>query len=186
MPSTHRTPRERSGFAFLPRCPETKRVLAVDPLERFRASCRFDPVTGCVLWTGGTTSGRGNSAKYGSFWFEGRRWFAHRWAAIHIHGLDVDGLQVGHCCPHTNGGPNTLCVEHVEAVTQRANLEEQAQRLRAQRVEQTNDQRQYWLLVDRGYEPPPPVHEPDPDDAPWFSPPAWLASATKEPAECPF
>ena len=57
------------------------------PLERFIAKCRFEPRTGCVRWIGGKTSGRGNTALYGSFWFEGRRWFAHRWAAAYIHGL---------------------------------------------------------------------------------------------------
>lgn len=42
-------------------------------LERFAEKCRFDPTTGCVLWTGGTTAGHGNSARYGAFWFEGER-----------------------------------------------------------------------------------------------------------------
>lgn len=188
MATQPRTPRERSGLVFLPRDPVTKRVLAIDPLERFRRSCRFDGATGCVLWTGGTTRGRGNSAVYGSFWFEGRRWFAHRWAAVHIHGLDVEGLQVGHNCPNTRNGPQTLCVEHVEAVTQRENLDELNGRLaKRRRVEQTNEERKYWLLVERGYEEPPPVAEPNPDDIPFFTPPAWLnGSGPAANTDCPF
>lgn len=175
------------GLAFLPRCPVTKRVLPVDALERFRSFCQFDPTTGCVLWAGGTSSGRGNSAKYGVFWYEGRRWFAHRWAGVHIHGLDLDGVQAGHCCPNTIGGPQTLCVEHVAPQTAAENLAEQIDRLGPPGLRQTNDERQFWLLVDRGYEPAPAVGEADPLGVPFFNPPAWLASvAIPEPDACPF
>lgn len=45
-------------------------------LQRFAEKCAFDPVTGCVMWIGGTTHGHGNNAPYGSFW-DGKRWFAH-------------------------------------------------------------------------------------------------------------
>lgn len=151
----------------------------IDALERFRAKCRFNPRTGCVEWIGGTTQGRGNTAVYGSFWYEGRRWFAHRWAAAFIRGLDVDGLQVGHCCPYTaDGHPNTLCVEHLRGETQQENLAElHARRKRIRKVEQSNEQRLFWLLVERGYEPPEPVHDPatpDPYNGPDMYPPAWL------------
>lgn len=81
-----------------------------DALARFAAKCRFDPVTGCVEWTGGTTSGKGSVCEYGSFWFEGRRWFAHRWAARFIHGLEIDGLDVDHECR------NRLCQQHLQAI----------------------------------------------------------------------
>ncbi len=37
------------------------------PLERFLRNCQFDATTGCVLWTGGTTTGRGHTAPYGAF-----------------------------------------------------------------------------------------------------------------------
>lgn len=81
-------------------------------LARFRKFCRFEPHTGCVVWIGGTTSGRGHNVPYGSFWFNGSRWFAHRWSAKFIHRLEIDGSQVDHKCPHIET-PNTLCVEHV-------------------------------------------------------------------------
>lgn len=84
--------------------------------ERFVEKCAHDPATGCVLWTGGVTMGRGHHAPYGSFKYERRRWFAHRWAARFIHGFDIDGMQVDHCCPH-RAKPHTLCVEHVQALT---------------------------------------------------------------------
>ena len=107
---------------------------SVPALKRFINKTKFDPCTGCVLWTGGTTSGKGNSAVYGSFWYEGHRWFAHRWAAQFIHGLDIDGLQVAHVCPE---GPDGLCVHHVEGQTQLENLKEM------------NDRRRFWLSPQR-------------------------------------
>jgi len=152
----------------------------ITALDRFTAKCRFDPYTGCVLWIGGTTSGRGNTARYGSFWYEGERWYAHRWSAQFIHGQDVAGLQVGHCCPH---GPNTLCVEHVKPQTQFENLRELNGR---RRVEQSADVRQFWLLVSLGYEEPDvEFRYPPPLDVPWYDPPAWLPRAPVS-VECPF
>lgn len=139
-------------------------------LERFAEKCRYDPATGCVLWTGGTTAGHGNSARYGSFWFEGARWYAHRWSAIHIKGIDLGGNQAGHCCP---AGPNTLCVEHVTGQTQLANLVELNNRLKA-RVVQSAEERQYWLLVRLGFEAEPPNFS-NPDILEYVDPvPEWF------------
>ena len=127
-------------------------------LERFVAKCAFDAGTGCVRWTGGQTQGRGHSAPYGSFWYEGRRWFAHRWAARFIHGLDIDGLQVDHCCPRELvAHPDTLCVQHLQAIPAADNRELQ------------------WLRVQVGIDEPPPL--PAPADGllvPFFTAPAWL------------
>lgn len=156
------------------------RLLPMDALQRFADKCRFDPTTGCVVWTGGTTAGRGNSAVYGSFWFEGRRWFAHRWSGVHIHGLDLGGLQAGHDCPMPH--PNTLCVQHVTGQTQRENLAEQNSRM----ARQTPEQRRYWLLVHRGYEPAPEAHVSDPDALPFHEPPEWFRPFMAQPEECPF
>jgi hypothetical protein len=120
------------------------------PLERFRKYCQFDATTGCVLWIGGVAMGRGKSAPYGSFWAEGRRWFAHRWAAHHIHGLDIEGMHVDHCCePWRAGGtepllPNTLCVQHVQAKTNRDNV-------------MLAHERRKWVLTQKGYYEPPPL-----------------------------
>ena len=154
-------------------------------IERFAAKCRFDPLTGCVIWTGGKTSGQGNSAEYGSFWYEGRRHFAHRWAGVHIHGLDLDGVQAGHYCP---AGPNTLCVEHVEPQTQAENMAEQIARLGPVGARQTSEQRQYWLFVTLGIEPEPePAPRPDGFDVPFFEPPEWLRPYLPKPGDdCPF
>lgn len=156
-------------------------------IERFAAKCAFDPVTGCVIWVGGKTSGRGNSAEYGSFWDAGKRHFAHRWAAENIHGHDIAGAQVGHCCP---AGPNTLCVEHVEPQTQADNLAEMHER-RAAGVRQSNEERQYWLFVSLGIEPEPePAPRPDGFDVPWYDPPEWLRPYLPQPEAvddgCPF
>lgn len=177
-------------------CPRDARgrLLPLDALARFAAKCRFDPVTGCVLWTGGKTRGRGNTATYGSFWYEGSRWFAHRWAGVHIHGLDLEGLQAGHCCPH---GPDTLCVQHVIAQTGAQNIAEQIERLgppgtRKPRAEQSGLDRQFWLLVEKGYGPPPePPAANDPADIPFYAPPDWLRpflvdAPVNSALDCPF
>lgn len=139
-------------------------------LERFAEKCQFDPTTGCVLWTGGTTAGRGNSARYGSFWFDGVRWYAHRWSAIYIKGINLGSNQAGHCCPH---GPNTLCVEHVTGQTQLENLDELNSRRKA-KVQQSSTDKQFWLFVTLGIEQVAEPAEPDPDAIPFYEPPEWF------------
>lgn len=176
-----RTPRERSGMVVCPR-DDRGRLLPLDALQRFASKCQFDAATGCVLWAGGKTRGRGNTATYGAFWYEGRRWFAHRWAGVHIHGLALDGVQAGHCCP---AGPNTLCVEHVTGQSQAENLAEMHHR---RKVEQSNAERQFWLLVERGYEQLPADAPPPADEIPFHTPPEWLRPFLAQPEndECPF
>lgn len=126
-------------------------VSTAAPLARFVSKCEFDPTTGCVVWTGGRTQGQGHSVPYGSFWFEGRRWFAHRWAAKHIHGLDIDqlGTQVDHNCR------NTLCVQHLQVVSATVNRELQ------------------WIRVQVGCDPYTP-DAPLEGDVPFFIEPDWL------------
>lgn len=162
--------------------PGSNREPKLPAIERFAAKCAFDPVTGCVMWIGGKTSGRGHGEPYGSFWFEGERWFAHRWAAMHIHGFDITGLQVDHCCP---AGPSTLCVEHVKP--ERAEINRALQSLRPGRAFQTLTTRQWWLFVTKGIEEEP-VRERIEDGIPFHQPPAWLRSFLKQEIfdECPF
>lgn len=185
MKPAPRTPPERSGTALCPRGPGG-RLLPIDALQRFASKCEFDATTGCVIWRGGTTQGRGNTPVYGSFWYEGRRWFAHRWAGVHIHGLALDGVQAGHTCPC---GPNTLCVEHVAAQSQAENLAELNGRLAERRaVAQSATERQYWLFVQLGIEREPEAPARDPaDEVPFYDPPAWLRPYLSAPAnDCPF
>lgn len=154
-------------------------------LERFAEKCRFDPTTGCVLWIGGTTAGRGNTATYGSFWFEGSRWFAHRWSAVHIHGLNLGENQAGHTCPH---GPNTLCVEHVTGQTIEENLAEMNGRKKA-KAAQSSAERQHWLFVAIGITQLPEDEERDADEIPFYEPPAWFKPFMPKPEkndDCPF
>lgn len=152
----------------------------VDPtiaaaLVRFARYCQFDPGTGCVLWTGGCTSGGGHARPYGAFKFQGRRWFAHRWAARFIHGIAIDGLQVDHCCPaHVRPLPHTLCVQHVQALPLAANRELQTVRAR--------EARRYWAHVRAGMEPAPPLAVDEPGALiPFYPEPAWLQMAQKNP-----
>lgn len=148
-------------------------------IERFLSKCEFDPITGCVVWKGGTSAGRGNTARYGVFWDQGRRHFAHRWSAANLLGLNIEGMTVGHCCPHTGGKPNTLCVLHLKPETLSENVAE-----RNRRVAQSNLVRQSWLLVQRGYEAAPETYTPEPEGVPFFSPPDWWPK--HEPADRPF
>lgn len=164
------TRQERAKGLFLP----------VDALQRFREKCQFQPETGCVLWVGGTTMGRGHHIPYPSFWFEGKRWFGHRWAAKFIHGLDIDGFHVDHCCPHIPK-PNTLCVEHLQALTPRVH-------------QQTTEMRRNFIHLQVGlvsyedaYGPQPPDYDPE-GDVPFYSPPSWLGITygASDDDDCPF
>ena len=146
-------------------------------MQRFISFCRFEPETGCVVWMGGKTQGRGHHVPYGAFWFEGRRWSAHRWAAKYIHGLDIDTLDVDHCCD-TIPRPNTLCVQHLQALTPAQNRELQTRR--------RYTHLQVGLL--RYEDVYGPSLEPDTDLVPYYSPPAWLGikGAIDERNACPF
>ena len=114
-------------------------------------ACNGFEGTGCVLWTGGTTCGHGKNARYGAFWFEGKRWYAHRWAAYYIHRQEIEGLQVDHgCC-------RPLCVAHVKAMPATINRELQ------------------WIRVQVGILPYEDYPKPqlDPDAVPFFVEPEW-------------
>lgn len=143
-------------------------------LQRFAEKCVFDYSTGCVLWAGGTTAGQGNSARYGAFW-DGGPWKAHRWAAIHIHGIELGASEAGHCCP---GGPNTLCVQHLAGQSKSENIAERNVRVareRRQKCEQPSMTRQAWLFVQLGIAgEPEPKEKLETDDIPFHEPPAWL------------
>lgn len=155
------------------------------PLERFAEKCVFDYSTGCVLWAGGTSTGRGNTTRYGVFWAEGRRVFAHRWAAVHIHGIALGSNEAGHCCPH---GPNSLCVQHLEGQTKAENIAER--NTRVARVNQDARARQFYLFQQLGIYQPEPEHDcPTSDTVPFHEPPAWLrpfiiSESTND--DCPF
>lgn len=156
-------------------------------LVRFAEKCAFDPYTGCVMWVGGTTAGHGHNEPYGSFWFEGEKWTAHRWAAIHIHGFDITGLQVDHNCP---AGPSTLCVEHLKPET--AEVNRYLQNVRPGRAFQDLDTKRYWLFVSKGIEPTPSRRRRVSLDIPFHTPPEWLLpflpnfSMMENVHECPF
>ena len=121
-------------------------------LDRFLDKCRFNAVTGCVEWVGGKTRGRGKTSWYGSFWYEGKPWKAHRWAARFLHGLEIDGLEVDHECG------NTLCVHHLQAVTGQVNRE------------------WYWIRVEVGLIEEEPDDGPEDDGIPFFTCPDWFAA----------
>jgi len=127
------------------------------PLERFLSKCRFDAISGCVIWCGGKTRGRGKNAWYGSFWFEGRRWTSHRWAAKFIHDLEIAGLDVDHkCC-------NTLCVHHLQAIPGLVNSA------------------YYWIRIEKGVFDLPEPDAQDEDGIPFYLPPVWFSAVPPPP-----
>jgi hypothetical protein len=152
----------------------TKWRAVLTPLERFLGYCEFQPETGCVVWIGGRVRGRGKHGWYGAFW-DGRPWRAHRWAAKHIHGLDIDApsTQVDHNCPNIER-PNTLCVQHLQLVPAHVNRELQ------------------WIRAEVGIDPPPlPSGDVEPGMVPYYEPPRWLRLATNDTTvksgdSCPF
>lgn len=125
-----------------------------DDIRRFVSKCRFDATTGCVLWVAGKTRGRGKTAWYGSFKYQGKRWSAHRWAAKYILGLEIDDLDVDHKCN------NTLCQLHLQAVTKDVNSA------------------YYWIRVEKGVFDLPEPDAIDDDGIPYYWPPAWFAQFT--------
>lgn len=127
-------------------------------LERFLAKCRFDPSTGCVVWQGGKTRGRGKTAWYGSFWYEGKRWTAHRWAARFIHGLEIADLDVDHMCG------NTLCQAHLQAIPGLVNSA------------------YYWIRVEKGVFDLPPPNAQDEDGVPFYLAPEWFPQPPPPPS----
>lgn len=159
--------------------PETPELIAA-ALKRFRGYCEFEPATGCVLWTGGTTMGQGHHVPYPAFWFNGDNWLGHRWAAKYIHGQDIEGFHTDHCCPNISI-PNTLCVQHLQSITPRQNRELQTERRRYFIHMQVGLLRYHDVY---GHDPEP---EPLTDSIPFHNPPSWLGT-TKGPThdDCPF
>lgn len=156
-------------------------------MQRFVEKCRFDPATGCVVWTGATQAGKGNTTRYGSFWDEGRSIRAHRWAAVHIHGIELGTDEAGHCCP---AGPNPLCMQHLEGQTKAVNIGER--NTRVAKAIQSAATRQFYLFNQLGILEPEPEIEKLVDslnNVPFYEPPAWLQPYL-EPKEanddCPF
>lgn len=147
-----------------------------DAMLRFAEKCEFDARTGCVLWTGAKSWGRGKTIRYGSFKDAGKTWLAHRWAAGKIHGYDIEGLQVDHCCDIFRAGsepllPNTLCVEHVQPLSDEKNRHLQTER------------RRHFVHLSVGLLPYEDIYGYDngiPDDVvPFYEPPEWLTQARK-------
>jgi hypothetical protein len=157
------------------------------PLQRFAEKCQFDYATGCVLWTGGTSGGQGNTTRYGAFWDDGRRVPAHRWAAVNIHGIDLGSNEAGHCCP---AGPNSLCVQHLEGQTKADNIAER--NTRVAKANQSASTRQFYLFKHLGIleEPEPGTSPAGSDNIPFFEPPEWLRPYISKKAndddDCPF
>lgn len=101
-------------------------------IERFRVKVDYGvpvphdrPDLGrCDLWTGSTVKG------YGTFWYQGDRWYAHRWLWVETYGPLPAGMIPDHLC-HSyqwcqggQGCPHRPCVnlDHLQPATPQANL----------------------------------------------------------------
>ena len=78
--------------------------------ERFVLFTRFEG--DCLVWTGNAPHG------YGTFWYEGKKVRAHRFAYERFVGRIPEGLELDHLCRVTR------CVnpDHLEPVTRAENL----------------------------------------------------------------
>lgn len=156
--ANHIIPPRGAGGLYLP----------TDAILRFVKFCRFEPETGCVIWTGAQSWGRGKSIRYGSFRDQGKTWLAHRWSAKFIRGLEIEGLQVDHNCPNIPI-PNHLCVEHGAPMTGERNRHLQTER------------RRHFVHLEVGLLPYEDVYGPpaelNPDAIPFYEPPEWLVKA---------
>jgi len=87
------------------------------PSERFWAKVDRRSPNECWLWTA-VQNGEG----YGSFWVDGKKVLAHRWAYEDQVGPIPEGLQLDHV--RARGCRNRNCVNpaHVEPVTQVVNI----------------------------------------------------------------
>lgn len=76
------------------------------------------PKTGCLEWTGSLKKpcsrdfrAGGQALQHGTFWFDGRKVYAHRMAVSLVTGVDIDALPlIGHECD------NPKCVEPMHLV----------------------------------------------------------------------
>lgn len=132
--------------------------MVTSAVERFLAKCEFMAGSGCVIWRGATSKSNAGKADSPAFWFEGKRWPARRWAAIHIHGLEVSEA---HNVQQTCGEP--LCVQHLDVVVSMPR----------------NIERQNYLLEQLGYgeeQEQPEKPRPEHGGVPFHSPPRWLVN----------
>ena len=69
-------------------------------LKRFMKN--VDKTDSCWLWTGSKAVG------YGKFWFEGKKWLAHRLMYLHCYGELIKGLDICHICRSKCVNPDHL------------------------------------------------------------------------------
>lgn len=91
-------------------------------IARFLWLCTFNPDTGCLIWDGAKSRGRGNTAWYGTFTTglgrDSRSVRAHKFYGVAVLGLrpETGKHHLDHTCP------NPLCVSHVQCVPEFINL----------------------------------------------------------------
>lgn len=94
--------------------PEKQRGWPTDPLPRFMEKIEKDAATKCWNWQA-CVSPQG----YGTFWWDGKRSTAHRFAYEHFRGPIQAAQDIDHLCR------NRLCVNpaHLEAVSRQENVQ---------------------------------------------------------------
>lgn len=88
-------------------------------IARFLRLCVEDHSSGCLIWAGAKSRGRGNTAWYGSFGPTGQNSVrAHKFYGVAVLGLrpQTELHHLDHLCP------NSLCVRHIECVPISVNL----------------------------------------------------------------
>ncbi len=80
--------------------------------ERFHQRYVAEALTGCWLWDGQLVNG------YGKFWNGMHSLYAHRYSFVLHRGAIPDGMVVDHKC----NNPSCVNPDHLQAISQRANL----------------------------------------------------------------
>ena len=88
-------------------------------------------------------------------------YYAHRWAAEFIHGLETDGRDIIQQCD------NPLCVQH----------------LSSEPSGDTVERRRVWVAYSVGLEPPPDPPAANESAVPFYIEPDWLKQLRPEPSD---
>ena len=97
---------------------ELKMRIVGDDLRRFLSKVIIYDNTECIEWKGGIQQSKQKYGGYGTFWYSGRKGYAHRFIYEHCEGKIPNGLVIDHLCR------NRICVNpsHLRITTTKDNI----------------------------------------------------------------
>lgn len=88
-------------------------MFTLEQQARFFGKVSFEPMSGCLLWTGARTV-RG----YGHLTVDSRHWTAYRFSWVHVHGALPDEVEIDHICHN----PSCVNPDHLRIATHAENM----------------------------------------------------------------